>query len=158
MLYIGEILFASSKADRAEGLAWTRDAVGKAQAVLDAGSERAPAASTSASAAVAAVGAKSGDGKTTAALDKCAQCLALGAQNWAAMLDVLAASSGEDSSRGGWNPFTSLWKATAGATELDIEFERSRVEELKAAVVRRGAGAAMGASAAKALGQSWLVG
>lgn len=154
MLYIGEILFASSKADRAEGLAWTRDAVGKARSVLDAGSERSPAAAGPA----AAVGAKSGDGKTTAALEKCAQCLALGAQNWAAMLDVLAASSGGDSSRGGWNPFSSLWKATAGATELDIEHERSRVEELRAAVVRRGAGAAMGASAAKALGQSWLVG
>jgi hypothetical protein len=88
MLYIGEILFATSpKAE--EGLGWTRQAVTIAEANLQ---PNAP---------------KGGSGEDENATEKCKQCLTTGLENWETMLRRLAteqaaAAEREGTRNAGW--------------------------------------------------------
>lgn len=68
MVYIGEILFATSDSERAKGLSWTRDSVEAAEAIMWVMDEQGEQ-----------------DGR-----ERCRECLETGLQNWKAMSQQMA--------------------------------------------------------------------
>ncbi|KAK5112422.1 hypothetical protein LTR85_011531 [Meristemomyces frigidus] len=134
MLYIGEILFASSPSS-SEGLGWTRQAVTVAEANLQSG--------------ILAT-----DGQEEAA--KCKQCLTIGVANWETMLRRLSSQQKRSAAREGgrdagfleWRGWFGLDGGKKGKT-LDevhggvVEEELRQVEKLKERIVREGIGEQM---------------
>lgn len=125
MLYIGEILFASSPAS-SEGLSWTKQAVQVAEANLDATSSKGQSV------------------LPTEERQQCKSCLRAGASNWEAMLLRLASQNADVGAReGGQNAGWLEWRGWFGgsggskgktldeAREGMLEAEMQRVEELK---------------------------
>lgn len=112
MLYIGEILYATSP-HSAEGLGWTRQGVTIAEANLQSG-------------------------KNNATLDmeeraKCKQCLAFGASNWEIMLNNLSVQQASSSVReGGRSAGLLEWRGWFGR---DGGVKGKTLDELNAGVV-----------------------
>lgn len=109
MVYIGEILFATSKSEREKGLSWTRDSVEAAEAVMWVMDET-----------------KEQEGK-----EKCRECLETGLNNWRTMVKRMQALSlgqklqAEDSGGvlgTGWGTGPAIEKANA-------ELEKWKEEE-----------------------------
>lgn len=129
MLYIGEILFATSPESK-EGVAWTRQGVTIAEANL-------------ASKARSAVD-KDGEAK------KCKECLITGVENWEMMLRELSSSQAalqdrEGRRSAGWLQFGGWFGSSAekGKTLDDVssgvlESELTQVQRLKERIVRDG--------------------
>ncbi|KAK4891029.1 hypothetical protein LTR27_010360 [Elasticomyces elasticus] len=112
MLYIGEILFASSPSSE-EGLGWTRQAVAVAEANLQSGT---PAAA---------------EEKT-----KCQACLKTGIGNWETMLHRLAEQQGDVASREGGAAVGDGWLEWRGWFGQDGGQKGKTMEALKAGVVQ----------------------
>ncbi|CCF34567.1 hypothetical protein CH063_01159 [Colletotrichum higginsianum] len=114
-LYIGEILYATkdSKANREEGLAWTRDAVDLAEEQLRK------------------VGPLGGDKE---ARQTCRECLSTGLQNWSTMVARLAR---EEEARGKAAPAKSVFGFWSGAAETDDVSRWVAEEKVVAERIRR---------------------
>lgn len=138
MLYIGEILFATSPSS-SEGVGWTRQAVTIAEANLQAG----------------VLGAAAGK-EGTEERAKCKACLTTGIANWETMLSRLAsrqaASAGREGGRDAgfmeWRGWFGGGGGKKGSTmdELHsglVEEELKQVERLKERIVREGIGEEM---------------
>ncbi|KAK4950483.1 hypothetical protein LTR10_011465 [Elasticomyces elasticus] len=134
MLYVGEILFASSPSSE-EGLGWTRQAVAVAEANLQSDT---PAA---------------GEEKT-----KCQACLKTGIGNWETMLHRLAEQQGDVAAReggaavgGGWLEWRGWFGRDGGQKGKTMEAlkagmvqeELRRVQELKERILSEGVGGVM---------------
>ncbi|KAK3670747.1 hypothetical protein LTR78_009439 [Recurvomyces mirabilis] len=137
MLYIGEILFATSPASN-EGLGWTRQAVAIAEANLQNQTHNSAA-------------------ETPKEKERCKACLLTGVGNWETMLHRLAETQDSTSYReGGRNAGWSEWRGwfgrdggvKGGVLDLAaggvIEEELKRVEGLKERIVREDIGREMG--------------
>lgn len=129
MMYIGEILFATSPAPE-EGLGWTRRAVTTAEANLQSGAAAATALNK-------------------AEQQKCRQCLEAAVLNWEAMLIrmsemELATSEREGERNAGWLEWSGWFGGDGGqkGRMLDklhsdaIKQELERVQELKERIAR----------------------
>ncbi|KAK5131945.1 hypothetical protein LTR08_000457 [Meristemomyces frigidus] len=141
MLYIGEILFATSP-QSSEGLGWTRQAVTVAEANLQAGG-----------------GAVGFSAEAKEAKGKCRACLATGVENWGIMLERMleqeqrlsAVDGGVSSREAGWFEWKGWFGGDGGAKgrvlgELRtgvLEAEVERVEALRERIVREGIGEEM---------------
>ncbi|TQN64122.1 hypothetical protein CSHISOI_11299 [Colletotrichum shisoi] len=114
-LYIGEILYAlkDSKANREEGLAWTRDAADIAEEQLRK------------------VGPLGGDKE---ARQTCRECLGTGLQNWSAMVARLAR---EEEARGKAAPAKSVFGFWSGTAETDDVSRWAAEEKVVAERIRR---------------------
>jgi hypothetical protein len=127
MMYVGEILFATSPASTA-GLSWTKQATEIAEACLDAG------------------GAKSKSPLAPEERQKCKSCLRAGVANWENMLLQLAehnvdVRTREGAQNAGWFEWRGWFGAGEGggvkgkvldeAQESVLESEMQRVEKLK---------------------------
>jgi len=148
MLYIGEILFATSPASD-EGLGWTRQAVTVADAILQAGDK------------------KGSDGVDNKA--KCRSCLATGVSNWETMLHQVANRQSNTTSReGGRNAGVLEWRGWFGGDggqkgkTLDevrdgtMEEELKQVERLKERIAREGIEEQMAKVKNAATGLTWI--
>ncbi|KAI7158730.1 hypothetical protein KC349_g4705 [Hortaea werneckii] len=144
MLYIGEILFATSPSSQ-EGLGWTRSAVTIAEANIQ--NERSAAGK-----APASEQSPTGQGK-------CRQCLLTGVGNWETMLRRLSEQQGAVSGReggrsAGWFEWRGWFGQGAGdgmkGRTLDeaatgvVAKELEQVERLKERIVREGIDQEMG--------------
>nr|POE89869.1 hypothetical protein CFP56_20338 [Quercus suber] len=120
MLYIGEILFATSASSR-EGLGWTRQAVQIAEINVNAG--------------------KTSNDKSRIAAEervRCKECLLTGVQNWETMLQRVIKESAE---REGGHARSRSWYGSAVETPSSAEplkQELRQAEQLKEKVVREG--------------------
>ncbi|KAK5689593.1 hypothetical protein LTR97_012766 [Elasticomyces elasticus] len=134
MLYIGEILFASSSSSE-EGLGWTRQAVAVAEANLQAGTTGAAEEKT-----------------------KCQACLKTGIGNWETMLHRLAEEQGNVAAReggaavgGGWLEWRGWFGQDGGQKGKTMEAlkagmvqeELRRVQDLKERMLSEGVGGVM---------------
>lgn len=137
MLYIGEILFATSTASEQEGVGWTRQAVAIAEANLQA--------------------ANANPGRRGAGRDgeegKCKQCLITGVENWEAMLQRLVdreagflTSQSENKGGAGWLDWRSWFASAVGVAKMDIQAELEQVGALRERLVREGISELMGRS------------
>lgn len=123
MLYIGEILFASSPSSE-EGLGWTRRAV----AIAEDGSNP----------------TRASDAATLSDRKKCKECLVTGVGNWEAMLRRLAAeqvvtAEREGGSDGGWLRWGGWFgKDWQKAVTQDWQTELRLVQEKRASLARQG--------------------
>lgn len=152
MLYIGEILFATS-AQSDEGLGWTKQAVNIADATLHAPEDKNALLSEQAAR----------DEK-----QKCRECLTAGLSNWETMLlrlrDKQAAGAEREGPRdAGWFEWKGWFGSNSPAVkgrvteEVEkgmVEGELRRVDELKEMVVREGVWEAM--EAARGRGSVWV--
>lgn len=160
MLYIGEILFATSPSS-SEGLGWTRQGVTIAEANLQA--ERA---------GHSPLPQQLEDGRA-----KCSACLLTGVGNWETMLRRLAeqqasgASSGgmrEGGRNAGWFEWRGWFGGGGGdgvkGRTLDevgkgvVEVELEQVERLKEKIVREGIGEQMARSGGSGGGKGVWIG
>jgi len=127
MLYVGEILFATSPSP-SQGLDWTRQAVTTAEASLED---------------------KSTAGATAESQRKCKSCLRTGVQNWETMLQRLAEKAeATDAREGGrnagffeWRGWFSLDGGSRGKTQDELQAgmlaeEFKHVENLKEKIAR----------------------
>jgi hypothetical protein len=125
MMYVGEILFATSPSSSA-GLSWTKQATETAEANLDAG------------------GGKGQPLLTKEERQKCKSCLRAGAANWESMLLQLASQNVDMRTRegpqsAGWFEWRGWFGSSGGvkgevldeARESVLEVEMQRVEKLK---------------------------
>ncbi|GAB7359631.1 hypothetical protein MBLNU230_g6814t1 [Neophaeotheca triangularis] len=156
MLYIGEILFATS-AQSDEGLGWTRQAVNIADATLHA-----PEAKGESGGALLSAQAAREEKQ------KCRECLTAGLSNWETMLLRLRekrelSAEREGSRDAGWFEWKGWFGGNSPAVKGEvteelgkglIEKELERVEELKQMVVREGVWEAM--QAARGRGSVWI--
>ncbi|CAK4034909.1 hypothetical protein DOTSEDRAFT_96319 [Lecanosticta acicola] len=116
MLYIGEILFATSpKSD--EGLGWTRQAANIADISL--GNRATP----------------SSDLGSAEETKKCKECLLTGVSNWEAMLNRLASQEQTSPKKGWFN-----WGSTSSTSDRLVELadDQRRVTVLKERIAREG--------------------
>nr|POF05427.1 hypothetical protein CFP56_69453 [Quercus suber] len=123
MLYIGEILFATS-ASSGEGLGWTRQAVQMAETNVD-------------------MGLTSNDKSRLAQENRlrCKQCLLLGVQNWETMLRQVIARSAQR--EGGELKPSRSWfapsKSSSGAPSAEtLAQELKQAEQLRDRVIKEG--------------------
>ncbi|QIW98326.1 hypothetical protein AMS68_003844 [Peltaster fructicola] len=119
MLYIGEIMFASSSM-RAEGLSWTKKAVDIAEREVDQPTMM-----------------STDDREIKATIKKCEHCFITGVENWSFMQEDLreTSSSVQQSSRSSWLPWSSKTVETLqdnAKEEADLE----RLGQLKQAALR----------------------
>ena len=134
MLYIGEILFATSPSS-SEGLGWTREAVTVAEANLQSSHQ------------------PSGSDRKTILQDriKCKECLATGVNNWETMLrritDQQVGVVGREGSRNaGWFEWRGWFGGSGGVKGRTLDElsagvlgeELKQVERLKERIVREG--------------------
>ncbi|KAK1992354.1 hypothetical protein LX36DRAFT_557359, partial [Colletotrichum falcatum] len=126
-LYVGEILYAakyggggsSSRTNREEGLAWTRDAVDLAEEQLRA------------------IGPSGGDGE---ARRKCRECLGTGLQNWSTMVARLAREEEQAKQAKAGTPSRSafsFWSGTKTAADDDREGRWAAEDKVVKERVRR---------------------
>ncbi|EEH49984.1 uncharacterized protein PADG_06063 [Paracoccidioides brasiliensis Pb18] len=145
MVYIGEIIFASSSPEH--GLAWTRDAVDLAEATIlqlndEDGVEGNPSSSSSSSSSsISSVAAQNSSGNNSLSINhsdahqRCRDCVKAGLQNWKQMVRTLVVKAENEelesldkASRG-----SSWWAGRAGALrvkEKEITRRRWEAEEM----------------------------
>lgn len=141
MLYIGEIVFATSIANRKDGLAWTKKAVEMAQRKLHSARD-----------------ASAADANTS---KSCKDCLALGVSNWSKMVGILARQEDERkvAEAQSWTRWLGL-----GDTTRDLpnpwEAERLQVEKLNDSIIRNSISEQMNSSSGGSglPGKIWLGG
>lgn len=134
MMYVGEILFATSPASSA-GLTWTKQAAEIAEANLDAG------------------GGKGQPLLTKEEKQKCKSCMRAGAANWETMLLQLAEQNVDMKTRegaqsAGWFEWRGWFGGSGGgkgevldeARESVLELEMQQVEKLKARIAKESMG------------------
>lgn len=116
MAYIGEVLFASTKASE-QGVAWTREAVDVAEEQLDLSID------------TVAKDARTPEEKE--GRERCAECLAMGRENWQAMVRSLAKQTTEGNGKGGGKKGWGLWRGKGQEERERWEGEERVVAERK---------------------------
>jgi hypothetical protein len=122
MLYIGEILFAGSKANAEEGLGWTKQAV----TIADRQLSNNPRLTNGT------------DMESQEEMRKCKECLLTGVGNWKLMLERLAQQPEPVTSSGGLFSWWSPSSGPAGNKMVNLEQEKAQVDALQTRIVQEG--------------------